>query len=489
MRSLAAKCLALLCAFAASTAVALPPPASVQITPVVTGLSGPVGIFNAGDGSNRLFVIQQGGAIRVVRNGALNPTPYLTLANATTQCRERPGAALANTGFVVGSEQGLLGLAFHPQFGSGDNSVFLSYSGANGDTIVARLTVADAAADVTTPADLATCVVVLRVDQDFANHNGGNIVFGPEAGAILYFGLGDGGSGGDPCGRAQTLNPANLVDTPAGTCGSDTSFTDPDNNGIPDRTTITRALLGKMLRLDVNGSTSTGANGLCGADLDGSADYAIPAGNPFAGGDGNCDEVWFYGLRNPWRWSFDRATGDMFIGDVGQDAWEEVDFIASGSGAGRNFDWDVCEGFHVFSTDITTRCNVLCGSDTSEVIIEYNNNGNGCSTSPTPPGISVTGGYRYRGPDSLLTGVYFYGDAGLRRIQMSEPAGGGAWVQPSAANVVPPAASPDLGGVVVAFGEAENGELYLVNSNMAGSTLYRIGASGPTDVLFQNGFE
>jgi len=485
MRLQIASVFAILATIAMPSAWALPPPADVQFTSVTNALSGPVGVTNAGDGSNRLFVIQQGGAMRVIRDGALLPTPYLTLSNGATQCRERPGAPLENTGFAVSSEQGLLGLAFHPQFGAGSNLIFLSFSGANGDTIVARIAVADPAADTATIADLATCVVVLRVDQDFSNHNGGNIIFGPEPGALLYFGLGDGGSGGDPCGRAQTLNPANLVDTPPSTCGSDGTFTDPDGNATPDRSTITRALLGKMLRLDVNNSTPAGANGLCGADLDGSADYAIPASNPFAGADNQCDEVYFYGMRNPWRWSFDRLTNDMIIGDVGQDAWEEVDFIAAGTGAGRNFDWNTCEARHVFSTNVTTRCNTLCPSDTSEVIIEYNNSGNGCSTSSTPPGISVTGGYRYRGPDPLLTGVYFYGDAGLNRMQMSEDMGGGNWVQPSAASVIPPTSAGNLGGVVVAFGEAENGALYVV----AGNTLWRIGATGPTDGIFQNGFE
>jgi hypothetical protein len=353
--------------------------------------------------------------------------------------------------------------------------VFVSYSGACGDTIVSRYTMADPSVDVMTAADQQTCVVVLRVDQDFANHNGGNIVFGPDG--FLYFGLGDGGSANDPCNRAQTLNPANLVNS-GGSCPSDASFTDPDGNGTPDRTTITRALLGKMLRIDVNGTTAPGANQLCGAELDGSADYAIPGTNPFAGADaqGACDEVWMFGLRNPWRWSFDRQTNDFIIGDVGQDQWEEVNFFAAGTGAGANLDWDGCEGTHV-----SNNCSALCPGTTSEVIIEYNNTG-GCA-SPTPiTGISVTGGYRYRGPDALLQGVYFYGDAGSSNLYYSVNTGGSTWTQPGSPNSVVAAAA---GGVVVGFGEDEAGALYMIGGNR----LTRIGAAAPVGLIFANGFE
>ena len=454
---------------------AQPAPGDIPVTVVVgSGLAGPVGIFNANDASNRLFVIQQGGAVRVLFDEALLTPAYFTLSNASTQCAETEGGPLTNTGFTVGSETGLLGLAFHPQFTS-NGRLFVSFSGANGDSIVARLTVANPAANVLSAADLASCVVVLRVDQDFSNHNGGNIVFGPDG--FLYFGLGDGGSGNDPCGRGQTLNPANLNNT--GSCASDLSFTDPDSNSIPDRPSTTRALLGKLLRLDVDGSTAAGANGLCGARLGGAANYAIPAGNPFAGADPQlaCDEVWHYGLRNPWRFSFDRLTDDLIIGDVGQDTWEEVDFIAAGTPGGANLGWSICEGTHARAS-----CTSSCGLGGSVLpIIEYNNSGNGCATSPTTPGSSVTGGYRYRGPDSALQGVYFYGDAGASGLRFSVDQGGSGWVQPTAASIV----TAGITGVTVAFGEDPGGTLYF----LGGNTLYRIGGRAALDLLFVDGFE
>jgi hypothetical protein len=319
---------------------------------------------------------------------------------------------------------------------------------------------------------------VLRVDQDFSNHNGGNIVFGPDDG-YLYFGLGDGGSGGDPCDRGQTLNPANLVNT--GSCASDTSFTDPNGDSTPDRPVTTRALLGKMLRIDVDGTTAAGANGLCGARLDGAANYAIPSSNPFAGTpDNSCDEVWAYGLRNPWRWSFDRQTHDLIIGDVGQDAWEEVDFEPASSLGGVNYGWKICEGRHVQGS-----CTTMCTLGTSAgPIIEYTNSGNGC-TSTTIAGCSVTGGYRYRGPDTALTGAYFFGDACNSRFQISNDTGGGTWTQPTDATRVPQPPAAALAGTVVSFGEDEAGALYVIGGNV----LYRIGIAGPTNLIFQDGFE
>ncbi len=463
-------------ALAVSSVHAQPAPGSITVTPIVTtGLSGPVGVMNAGDGSDRLFVIQQGGAVRVVRNDALLATPYLTLTNGATQCAETPGGTLFNTGLVSGGfEQGLLGLAFHPAFET-NGQFFLSFSGANGDTIVARVTASDPAADVLAAGDGTSCVVVLRVDQDFSNHNGGNIAFGPDG--YLYFGLGDGGSGNDPCNRAQTLNPANLINT-GGSCPSDPLFTDP-GGGQPQRSAITRALLGKMLRLDVDGSTPAGSNGLCGARLDGGANYAIPADNPFAGADAQsaCDEVWSYGWRNPWRWSFDRVTRDFIVGDVGQDQWEEVDFFASADGRGRgaNADWNICEGRHLRNS-----CSILCSAaQTSEVIVAYHNT-SGCPSPTAITGSAVTGGYRYRGNSPELQGVYFFGDSGRPDIYYTVQAGGG-WTTPNAGSTI----ASGAGGAVVAFGEDEDSNVYVIG----GSRLSRIGPSGPAEVLFADGLE
>lgn len=476
MPRLGAIVIALALATASASVHGQPAPEQVLITNVLGGLTTPIGIANAGDGSNRLFVVQQGGQVRVIRDATLAATPYVTISSST-QCRATVGGALANTGFSTGSEQGLLGLAFHPDFAS-NGQVFLSYSSSNGDSIVVRMTASDPTADVLSAADQQTCLEILHVDQDFSNHNGGNIQFGP--GGYFYFGLGDGGSGGDPCNRGQTLNPANLNN--AGSCASDASFTDPNGDGMPDRPAITRALLGKLLRIDVDGVTVAGSNGLCGARLDGAANYAIPGSNPFNGADpaSACDEVWSYGLRNPWRFSFDRLTDDLYIGDVGQDQWEEVSFEAAGALGGTNFGWDVCEGTRTQGS-CTTTC-ALAGA--TPPIFEYNNSGNGCSSLTSITGCSVTGGYRYRGPDSLLQGVYFFGDACNTRFNMSTQ-NAGVWSTPTTATQLPPTPASGLAGTVLAFGESEVGELYLV----AGSTLYRVGAAAPPGAIFANGFE
>lgn len=341
-------------------------------------MSRAVGITNANDGSNRLFVIEQTGEIRVVRNGVIAPLPYLTLGSLS-QCRETPGSPLVNTGFRLGQEQGLLGLAFHPRF-ENNGLFFVHYSDGIGDSLVARFTIATRTADVLSAADRQTCLVVLRVDQS-GLHNGGNIVFGPDG--FMYIGLGD-AAASSTCDFSQALDPAAL----AVACMSGTDFTSP-GNGQPDRAATTRALLGKMLRIDVNSARSVGTNGLCGARPGGTANYAIPPGNPFAGADpqNGCDEVWAYGFRNPWRWSFDRATGDLIVGDVGQSTWEEVSLFPAKTGGGRaaNGDRRQCEGRH-----LTNSCTLPCpNSQAAEVIVAHNNWG--CNSTAIS-GVAVTGG-------------------------------------------------------------------------------------------------
>ena len=445
---------------------AQPAPGSFPVTNLFGGLSGPVGIANPDDGSERLFVIQQGGAARVVRNNALVSTPYFTLSSLT-QCRETAGGPLVSFGFTSGGERGLLGLAFHPSFET-NGHVFVSYTDGNGDTMIARFTAAAPGADVLDAADLATCLVILRADQDFTNHNGGNLLFDPQG--YLTFGFGDGGSGGDPCNRAQTLAPANLTGASSG--GSSQDCPADDNFLATGGRHESRALLGKLVRLDIDNTTPPGANGLCASRADGAANYAIPPTNPFLGANPACDETYAYGLRNPWRYSWDRTNGDFIVGDVGQDQWEEVSLVAGNALAGRNFDWRVCEASHVRSS-----CNNVCAPSDQEVIIEYHNTGNGC-TSPVPNlanGCSVTGGYRYRGPDPALQGVYFYGDACVARLFYSVEQGG-TWVQPTMDTQV------TLPGSILAFAEGGNGVLYFV----AGGSFYRIGIP---ENLFSNGFE
>lgn len=472
---------------ATTAAIAQPVPSDVVITPVVSGLSGPIGVFTADEPLGRIFVIQQSGEIRVVRGTTLAATPYLDLSvtGETLQCTYPGDGAPSSIGFTSGGERGLLGLAFHPGFagsGTGRGVFFASITDGSGDSMILRYTAADPAADVLTANDRATCRVILRADQDFSNHNGGHIVFGPDG--LLYFGLGDGGSGGDPCNRSQTLDPATL--NASGDCAPDANFT--GNGGDPD----SRALLGKMLRIDINATTPANTPSICGAPRTNQvSEYGIPAGQPGAAGGAiaqACDEVWAFGLRNPWRWSFDRQNGDLWIGDVGQSAWEEVSRWRPGvDPLGADFGWRVCEGRNASGGNV---CSAACPAATNRVdpVITYRTN-TGCPTSTTSNGCSVTGGYVYRGPSSVLGGTYFYGDACRTTIRYSNNTGGNNWVEPTAAVIVSTDSNGNnLAGTVLAFGEDQGGALHFV----AGGTLYRIGAASsapPEGLIFRNGFE
>src|SRR5215216_7870742 len=220
------------------------------------------------DGSGRLFIIEKIGRIRIIENDQLIETPFLDIS-------ERVGS--------TGNEQGLLGLAFHPQYAQ-NGRFFVNYTDNNGNTVLARFQVSSDA----NRADPNGEVKLLGIDQPFPNHNGGVLAFGPDG--YLYAGLGDGGSAGDPFGNGQKKD----------------------------------VLLGKVLRIDA----------------DSAEPYAVPGDNPFG------NEVWAYGLRNPWRLSFDKQTGDLYIGDVGQGAWEEIDYLPKGAPGGANFGWNLREGAH-----------------------------------------------------------------------------------------------------------------------------------------------
>jgi hypothetical protein len=275
----------------------------------------------------------------------------------------------------------------------------VNYTDRAGDTVVARYRVSAGNPDL---ADAASAVVLLAVDQPYANHNGGGLRFGPDG--YLYIGLGDGGSGGDPENRSQDLG----------------------------------TLLGKMLRIDV----------------DHGSPYAIPPSNPFLAWPGARPEIWAYGLRNPWRFSFDRLTGDLFIGDVGQNAWEEIDVQLAASGGGQNYGWRRMEGPACYNP--STGCN-----DGSLVlpILYY----------PHSAGCSVTAGFRYRGARSpALNGLYLYGDYCTGRIWEGWPTGGGGW---ASAQVV------DTPYTISTFGEDAAGDLYL--ADYAGGAVYRIVGPAP----------
>jgi hypothetical protein len=297
-------------------------------------------------------------------------------------------------------ERGLLSVAFHPQYAV-NGRFYVNYTNTSGHTVIARYSVSG------NPnlADPASGSVLLTVMQPFSNHNGGQLQFGPDG--YLYIGMGDGGSAGDPNDLAQ--DPATL--------------------------------LGKMLRIDV----------------DGGVPYAVPATNPFVGVPGVLDEIWALGLRNPWRFSFDRATGDLFIADVGQNSWEEVDFQPTGSPGGENYGWRRMEGSDCFNPP--SGCN-----DGSLVlpIAEYSHS----------LGCSITGGYRYRGPQfPHLRGFYLYGDYCSGRIWgTSERAG--SW---TTAELV------DTTFTISAFGEDEAGELYVTHYSSSSGAIHRITSPPPCD--------
>jgi glucose/arabinose dehydrogenase len=294
------------------------------------------------------------------------------------------------------NEQGLLGLAFHPRFR--DNGYFyVNYTDGRGNTVVSRFTAGAGAAQ----ADPGSEVLVLTLEQPAQNHNGGHLAFGPDG--YLYIGTGDGGGS-----RDQFRNGQN-----------------------------TQTLLGAMLRLDV----------------DNAQPYGIPGDNPFVGNPDVQNEIWAYGLRNPWRYSFDRLTGDLYIADVGQKLYEEVNAQPAGSPGGQNYGWPIMEGVHCFPED--EPCD---RAGLTLPVAEYDHS----------MGCSVTGGYVYRGQAyPQLTGIYFYGDYCSGRIWGLAPAGGsvagGDWRV---------ALVGQANGPISSFGEDEAGELYLLD--MPGGDLYRI---------------
>jgi len=379
---------------------------SLTLKEFVTGLSQPVGVVNAGDGSDRLFILEQTGLIKVVKNGVINATPFLNLSGVIDHLQ---------------SEQGLLGLAFHPDYVN-NGYFYVNYTrnpGLGDDpsfdlTTIARYQVSGVNPDVADPAETK----VLEITQDAGNHNGGDLHFGPDG--FLYIGMGDGGGSNNVYGHAQDL----------------------------------LSLKGKMLRIDVDGTPVEG-DVLCGLVQN----YGIPASNPYAETAG-CDEIWSYGLRNPWRFSFDRGTGEMYIGDVGQGSWEEIDLEPAATG-GRNYGWSCREGKHNF------RDHVCIGVSPTDPIIEYSHS----------PHCSVTGGFVYRGPMALFNGYYFYGDYCSSVVWLAIE-GDSGW-----ASTEWPLAALTLNSIS-SFGEDEKGNLYIADRN--DGKVYRIVM---TSLIFADSFE
>lgn len=415
-------------------------PADITLEPAFGGASftEPVAVRHAGDGSGRKFIVQLDGRVRIVTSdGTILADPFLNVDNVTT----------------TGGERGLLGLAFHPEY-ENNGLLYINHSADNlaaisdGDTVIAEYQVSVENPD---QVDLSSRRQIMVIPQDYSNHNGGDIAFGPDG--YLYIGMGDGGSGNDPCERGQ---------------GLDSSATPPSDAPFPGCKSGSAAwLLGKMLRIDIDNTTPTGSNNLCAANGDGSAPYAIPENNPFVGQSNRCGEVWAYGLRNPFRFSFDRENGDLWIGDVGQNTWEEISLLPAGSSAGANFGWKECEGsFERGST--STACPL--GSSVLPVL-EYRNGSGGCS---------ITGGYRYRGPVTSLQGLYIYSDYCSGRIFFGQEINEGSWTS----NLFSSA-----GGFAghYGFGEDEEGNVYLT-FNTGEIEIFR-GDTEPSDPVFSDRFE
>lgn len=410
----------------AGSATAQTIPADLRLTSLgLTGLSQPLSIRHAGDGSNRLFIVEKTGSIRVLVNGVLQPTPFLTIPVTTT------------------SESGLLGLAFHPDFRN-NGRFYVAYTrpsgwpggflGSTADQAIAEFQVSAGNPNV---ADPATRREIIAVPDLASNHNGGDIHFGPDG--FLYWAMGDGGPQNDPNQFAQRLG----------------RFT------VSSREYY---LLGKILRIDIDNNTPNPPANQCAARGQ-AANYAVPATNPFVNNPDACAEIWHYGLRNPWRFSFDRQNGRMWIGDVGQNAFEEISRIEAGV-AGANLGWRCREGFNTNNT--TGLCVGITGL--TDPVADYGRT----------IGQSITGGYMYRGPITPLRGIYIYADYLSQRIFMHRPGDDGTrtpfeWTR-------------NANGSWVSFGEDEIGNLYIVD--IGGGQIHRFDSpSTPSDQVFVNGFE
>jgi glucose/arabinose dehydrogenase len=347
-----------------------PAEVTLRMREVAAGLASPV-FVGASAGDARLFVVEQPGRIRIVAGGQALPGPFLDISSKVS----------------YGGERGLLGLAFHPRYAQ-NGYFYVNYTDRGGDTRVERYHVSSDR----DRADDASGQLVITVAQPYANHNGGMIAFGPDG--MLYVGMGDGGSGGDPKGNGQNMG----------------------------------ALLGKMLRLDVDGANA-------------GAGYAIPRDNPFVGRAGIRPEIWASGLRNPWRFAFDLASSRLYIADVGQNRREEID-VAGVREAGLNYGWNTMEASDCFGSSSCTRTGLRLP------VAEYGHD-DGCS---------ITGGYVYRGKIAALRGQYFYADyckSWLRSLRVADD------------GTVAERHTWDVGPLnsVASFGLDASGELYLASGN------------------------
>jgi glucose/arabinose dehydrogenase len=386
---------------------------TITLTPGVSGLSQPTTLTHANDNSGRIFVTERAGTIRIIQSGVLLATPFLNI-----------GASGANRVRTIGAEEGLLGLAFAPGYGASHNRFYVFYVNTNSDLVIARyMTSADP-----NIANVNSEQIILTINHPGQqNHNGGQLQFGSDG--YLYIGVGDGGGGGDAPNNAQ--NPAQL--------------------------------LGKLLRINVEVPVTTTLSQIPGAPFIGIFEYlfpfialnpqpptppityTIPATNPYTQTLGYRGEIWSLGLRNPWRFSFDRATNDLYIGDVGQNLWEEINFQSAGVG-GANYGWRILEATHCYNP--SSGC--VPPANYSAPVAEYSHSF----------GCSVTGGYVYRGALSALQGIYFYGDYCSGRIWGLQNSGGWQTQQ---------LAQPAIN--ISTFGEDQAGNLFVASY---GGTIYQI---------------
>ncbi len=375
------------------------PPLKLKMVKIASGFTSPVGMASPQDGTNRLFIIEQGGKIRIIKKGKVLPEPFLNVSSKLDGLN------------IAYSEKGLLGLAFHPQYKS-NGRFFIYYSapikasGFDHKSIVAEYRVSPDA-DV---ADAASEYIVMEIAQPESNHNGGCMAFGKDG--YLYIGLGDGGGAGDKhgtIGHGQDLN----------------------------------TLLGSIIRIDV----------------DGKKPYTIPPDNPFINQPNARPEIYAFGLRNPWRFSFDRATGRLFCSDVGQNKYEETNLIEKG----KNYGWRIMEGNHCY--DPPQGCNT---SGMTMPIDEYDHN----------TGISVCGGYVYRGlMFPSLQGYYLFGDWSGKLFYLKE--GNNQWVRGEI--LVNGNTKNDIDAKINSMGEDEKGEVYLITQKL-------FGPKSPTGAVYRLGF-
>ena len=371
----------------AVAAVAQP---TIGFSSFITGLTAPVDIVNAHDGSNRLFIVQQNGIVRLRKTTGMVTRPFLNMSALIT----------------YSGEQGLLSIAFHPQYAT-NRYLFVYYNNTAGNVELAQYRTSATDPD---SVDVASRKVMLTITKPYTNHNGCKLNFGPDS--LLYFGTGDGGSGGDPNNYAQNLN----------------------------------SYLGKMLRIRVDSFTT-------------SPYYTVPSSNPLVGMSSVKTEIYDWGLRNPWRWNFDRQTGDMWIADVGQGAWEEVNMIPAASTNGLNFGWRCYEGNH--SYDLSS-CGATPLSGKTFPIFEYGHSSAG--------GYSITGGLVYRGTQyPALQGYYLCADYVTTNGWLIKQSGS-TWTTTKQTN---------FPANVSTFGDAEDGTLYLAS---LGGTVYQVTASAALGV-------